>query len=47
MLNIQLNGAVIQWSADITENAHIVIVKDPGCSGNNKDYKSQICHYLD
>ena len=45
--NIRLNGAAIQWSADVTENAHIVVVKDPGRSGNNKDYESQICRYLD
>lgn len=45
--NIRLNGVAIQWSADLTENAHISVVKDPGCSGNNKDYKSQICRSLD
>ena len=45
--NIRLNGAAIQWSADITENAHISVVKDPGRSGNNQDYESQICRYLD
>ena len=45
--NIRLNGVAIQWSADITENAHISVVKDPGRSGNNKDYESQICRSLD
>ncbi len=45
--NIQLNGVAIQWSADITENAHIHVAKTPARSGNNQDYESQTCRYLD
>lgn len=45
--NIQANGAAIQWSADITEHAHISVVKDPARSGNNQAYEPQICRYLD
>jgi len=45
--NIRLNGVAIQWSADITENAHIYVAKNPARGGNNQDYESQTCHYLD
>jgi hypothetical protein len=37
----------MQWSADATERAHITEIKGPATSGNNQDYKSQICQYLD
>ncbi|KIK16208.1 hypothetical protein PISMIDRAFT_82959, partial [Pisolithus microcarpus 441] len=40
-------GAVIQWSADTTEHAHIEVVKDPVTTTNNQNYDSQICHTLD
>jgi len=40
-------GAVIQWSADTTEHAHITEVKVPGRSGNNQSYNPQICRWLD
>lgn len=45
--NIRLNGVAIQWSADITENAHIHVAKKPAHAGNNQAYESQICRYLD
>jgi len=45
--NIRLNGVAIQWSADITENAHIYVAKNPARGGNNQDYESQTCRYLD
>lgn len=45
--NIRLNGVAIQWSADVTENAHIYVAKNPARSGNNQDYESQTCRYLD
>ena len=45
--NIRLNGVAIQWSADITENAHIHVAKKPARSGNNQEYESQTCRYLD
>jgi hypothetical protein len=37
----------IQWSADITEHAHITEIKIPARSGNNKQYGAQICRFLD
>jgi len=45
--NIRLNGAASQWSADVTENAHIHVAKNPARSGNNQAQESQICRYLD
>ena len=45
--NIRLNGVACQWSADFTEHAHIKVVKDPGCSGNNHGYETQIYRFLD
>lgn len=40
-------GAIIQWSADLTEHAHITEIKDPARSVNNQQYNPQICRYLD
>ncbi|KIM71811.1 hypothetical protein PILCRDRAFT_29002, partial [Piloderma croceum F 1598] len=45
--NIWANGAVFQWSADITEHAHITQIKKPARAGNGLDYDSQICRTLD
>jgi hypothetical protein len=45
--NIRANGAVFQWSADITEHAHITQIKKPARAGNGLDYDSQICRTLD
>ena len=44
--NIRENGVAIQWSADVTERCHVTEVKDPS-HGNNQEYESQICRYLD
>jgi hypothetical protein len=44
---IRANGAPIQWSADITEHAHITEIKDPARASNNQNYDSQICRHLD
>jgi hypothetical protein len=44
--NIKSNGIASQWSADFTEHAHIPLVKDPASAGNNQQYESQICCYL-
>ncbi|KAH7918506.1 hypothetical protein BV22DRAFT_1051691 [Leucogyrophana mollusca] len=41
------HGALMQWTADVTEHAHIDIIKVPACSRNKKDYNPQICRYLD
>lgn len=40
-------GATIQWSADITEHAHIDQIKDPARGSNNNNYDPQICRQLD
>jgi hypothetical protein len=45
--SIQLLGAAIQWSTDVTEHCNITLIKDPARSGNNKDYDVQICRHLD
>ena len=45
--NIQANGAIIQYSADVTEHAHITEIKNPTWAGNNQCYKAQICCDLD
>jgi len=45
--HIQLNGIPLQWSADITEHAHIKLIKQPARSGNNHKYEEQICRTLD
>ncbi|RDB30301.1 hypothetical protein Hypma_007131 [Hypsizygus marmoreus] len=45
--SIRENGAAIQWSADITEHAHITEIKDPAHAGNNQNYETQICRHLD
>ena len=45
--SIRANGVAIQWSADLTEHAHITEIKNPARATNNQDYESQICRYLD
>ncbi|KAG1891284.1 hypothetical protein F4604DRAFT_1673176 [Suillus subluteus] len=40
-------SALIQWSADATEHAHISKIKDPMQRTNNHDYDPQICCHLD
>ena len=40
-------GVAIQWSADITEHAHINQIKDPARASNNNNYDPQICRQLD
>ncbi|KAH7905390.1 hypothetical protein BJ138DRAFT_1138293 [Hygrophoropsis aurantiaca] len=44
---IRSHGALMQWTADTTEHAHIELIKEPANSGNNQDYDPQICRYLD
>ncbi|KAJ4463779.1 hypothetical protein C8R41DRAFT_927247 [Lentinula lateritia] len=41
--SIRASGPIMQWTADITEHAHITLVKDPARSGNNHDFEIQIC----
>ncbi|KAG1881763.1 hypothetical protein C8R48DRAFT_550766, partial [Suillus tomentosus] len=45
--SIRNSGVIGQWSADVTEHAHITEVKDPARSTNNNNYDPQICRYLD
>ena len=45
--SIQQSGAVIQWSTDVTEHAHVNEIKQPARAGNNQNYYSQIAHHLD
>ena len=45
--SIQVSGAVLQWSADITEHAHVTEIKKPARARNNQNYYSQIACHLD
>ena len=45
--SIQCSGPVMQWSANVTEHAHIQEIKVPTCSGNNRNYYDQIARHLD
>ncbi|KAG1859368.1 hypothetical protein DFJ58DRAFT_726391 [Suillus subalutaceus] len=45
--SIRNSGVIAQWSADVTEHAHITEVKDPARSTNNNNYDLQICRHLD
>jgi hypothetical protein len=45
--SIHNSGVTSQWTADITEHAHITEIKDPARSSNNVNYDPQICRHLD
>ena len=45
--SIRASGAIMQWTADVTEHAHVMDIKQPARSGNNQDYYSQIAWHLD
>jgi len=45
--SIEASGTANQWSADITEHAHITEVKGPARATNNQNYESQMCRHLD
>lgn len=45
--SIRCVGTAIQWSADLTEHAHITEVKTPARSTNNQSHDAQICRFLD
>ena len=47
VLSIRASGAPMQWSADVTEHAHVTEIKNPACAGNNQNYYAQIARYLD
>ncbi|KAF8838469.1 hypothetical protein BDN67DRAFT_907281, partial [Paxillus ammoniavirescens] len=40
------SGAVMQWTADVMEHAHVQEIKVPARSGNNQNYYSQIARHL-
>lgn len=44
---IRQSGAPMQWTADITEHAHIDEIKVPARAGNNQNYYNQIACHLD
>jgi len=37
----------MQWTADVTEHAHVTEIKQPARSGKNQDYYAQIAQHLD
>ena len=45
--SIQRSGVPSQWTADVTEHAHITEIKVPAEASNNNNYEPQICRYLD
>lgn len=45
--SIRAMGAAYQWTSDITEHCHIVLVKQPYCLSNQCDFHSQCCQFLD
>ena len=45
-MSVRTSGAVMQWTTDVTEHAHVTKIKQPACAGNNQDYYSQIARYL-
>ncbi|KAJ6490951.1 hypothetical protein C8R45DRAFT_1053149 [Mycena sanguinolenta] len=44
---IRNSGVPLQWSADVTERAHIDLVKDPASNSNNQGHEAQITRHLD
>ncbi|KAJ7665341.1 hypothetical protein DFH06DRAFT_1323734 [Mycena polygramma] len=45
--SIRATGVPLHWSADVTEHAHIELVKEPARHSNNHGYESQIVRHLD
>jgi len=45
--SIRASGAPYQWSADVTEHAHVTEIKHPAKAGNNQNHDAQICRALD
>ncbi|KAF8547631.1 hypothetical protein OG21DRAFT_1527027 [Imleria badia] len=45
--SISHSGAVMQWTADVTEHTHVEEIKMPARAGNNQNYYSQIARHLD
>ncbi|KAI6000143.1 hypothetical protein F5J12DRAFT_784457 [Pisolithus orientalis] len=40
-------GVTIQWTANVTEHAHVLEIKTPTSASNNNNHDPQICLYLD
>lgn len=45
--SIKAMGASYQWTSDVTERCHIVLVKRPYRSSNRRDFHAQCCRFLD
>ena len=45
--SIRASGALLQWSADVTEHMHVTKIKKLACARNNQNYYSQITRHLD
>ncbi|KAK6981079.1 hypothetical protein R3P38DRAFT_3334077 [Favolaschia claudopus] len=45
--SVRISGVPMQWTADVTERAHITLVKDPAYNSNNQGHEAQICRHLD
>ncbi|KAI5984930.1 hypothetical protein F5J12DRAFT_899149 [Pisolithus orientalis] len=45
--SVKCVGVTIQWTADVTEHAHVSEIKTPASASNNNNYDPQICQYLD
>jgi len=45
--SIRASCAPMQWSADVTEHAHVTEIKNPARAGNNQNYYAQIARHLD
>lgn len=45
--SVRDSGVPIQWTADMTEHAHILMIKNPARRSNNVDIDPQICRHLD
>ncbi|KAJ7607819.1 hypothetical protein DFH06DRAFT_1018419 [Mycena polygramma] len=44
---IKANGVPRQWTADVTERAHITEIKEWADKTNRQEYEAQICRHLD
>ncbi|KAJ6480668.1 hypothetical protein C8R47DRAFT_982797 [Mycena vitilis] len=45
--SIRATGVPLHWTADVTEHAHIELVKEPARNSNNHGYEAQIVRHLD
>lgn len=45
--SVRDSGVPMQWTADVTEHAHILLIKNPARGSNNVDIDPQICRHLD